>query len=57
LKVKNILEIGSANGFSTIMLALGNPDADITSVEISRHAFEELRHNIKTFYTLEKGSG
>jgi predicted O-methyltransferase YrrM len=50
--IKNILEIGPANGFSTMMFALACPKAHITSIECSRHAFEELRHNIATFSTL-----
>lgn len=53
---KNILEIWPANGFSTMMLSLACPDALITSVECSRHAFEELRHNISAFSLLQKGS-
>jgi predicted O-methyltransferase YrrM len=48
-EIKNVLEIGPANGFSTMMLALACPKARITSLECSRHAFEELRHNIQTF--------
>ena len=50
--IKNILEIGPANGFSTMVLALSCPEAQITSVECSRHAFEELRHNIQIFSTI-----
>ncbi len=53
-RVKNILEIGPANGFSTMMLALACPEAQITSLECSRHAFEELRHNIQTFDKIKK---
>ncbi len=51
-KISNILEIGSANGFSTMMLALACPDASITSIEFSRHAFEELRYNIQAFSSM-----
>ena len=47
--VHSILEIGPANGFSTMMLGLACPEADIFSLECSRHAFEELRHNIQIF--------
>lgn len=47
--IVHVLEIGPANGFSTIMLGLACPKAHITSVECSRHAFEELRHNINAF--------
>lgn len=52
--IKNILEIGPANGFSTMMLALACPEAQITSIECSRHAFEELRHNIQIFSSIKK---
>ena len=52
--VSHILEIGPANGFSTIMLALACPHARISSVECSRHAFEELRHNIQSFSLLQQ---
>lgn len=51
---ENILEIGPANGFSTMMLALSCPKSQITSVECSRHAFEELRHNLTSFDGLQK---
>lgn len=50
--ISQILEIGPANGFSTMMLALACPEAQITSIECSRHAFEELRHNIEVFHTM-----
>jgi predicted O-methyltransferase YrrM len=53
--ISNILEIGPANGFSTMMLALACPDAQITSLECSRHAFEELRHNIQAFSSMKNG--
>lgn len=53
--VSHILEIGPANGFSTIMLALACPRAVISSVECSRHAFEELRHNIQSFTLMQQG--
>ena|GEM_PF-500970 len=51
--ISNILEIGPANGFSTLMLALACPDAHITSIECSRHAFEELRYNIQIFSSIQ----
>ena len=51
---KNILEIGPANGFSTLMLHIGNPEAHITSIEFSRHAFEELRYNLEKFLVIQK---
>lgn len=49
-----ILEIGPANGFSTMMLAIACPEAQITSLECSRHAFEELRYNIQVFSSIQK---
>ncbi len=52
--IRNILEIGPANGFSTIILSLACPQAQITSLECSRHAFEELRQNLQTFNSLEE---
>lgn len=53
LPVENILEIGPANGFSTMMMSLWLPKAMITSIEFSRHAFEELRHNLAAFSKLQ----
>ena len=50
--VHSILEIGPANGFSTMMLGLACPEADIFSLECSRHAFEELRYNIRSFSSM-----
>ncbi len=50
-EIKNILEIGPANGFSTLILRLAAPEAHIFSIECSRHAFEELHENINKFYT------
>lgn len=52
-KISNILEIGPANGFSTMILALACPEAYITSIECSRHAFEELRQNLQSFGTMK----
>lgn len=53
-RISNILEIGPANGFSTMILALACPEAHITSIECSRHAFEELRYNIQAFSSLSE---
>ncbi len=50
--ISNILEIGSANGFSTMMLSLACSGSHITSLEFSRHAFEELRYNIQAFSSM-----
>ncbi len=51
-----MLEIGPANGFSTMILSLACPEAHIFSVECSRHAFEELRQNITSFSSLHSDS-
>lgn len=51
---KNVLEIGTANGFSTMNIALSCPeDTHIFGIEFSRHAFEELRHNLSIFHILK----
>jgi len=48
---KDVLEIGSANGFSTICLAeaVDQNDGTITSIEMSRHAFEEACENFTSY--------
>ena len=53
----HILEIGPANGFSTMVLALACPEAHITSIECSRHAFEELRVNLTHFRHIRSDNG
>ena len=50
--ISRILEIWPANGFSTMMLSLACREAEITSIECSRHAFEELRYNIQAFSSM-----
>lgn len=47
--IQSVLEIGPANGFSTLILGIACPEAQIVSIECSRHAFEELRENVQTF--------
>ncbi len=36
-----------------MMMHLGVPEVNITSIEFSRHAFEELRYNLATFSKLQ----
>ncbi len=45
-KVKKILEIGSAIGYSAIMMAL-NSDADIITIERDKSSYEAAKANIK----------
>lgn len=47
LKPKKILEIGTAIGYSAILLANLAPEAGITTIEISEERFEEAAINIK----------
>lgn len=47
-QVKNILEIGSAIGYSAIMMALANPNVKITTIERDRDRYLEALKNIKT---------
>lgn len=46
LKAKNILEVGTLGGYSTIWLANANPDVHIISIEIDKHHAEVARSNI-----------
>ena len=48
-KVKNILEIGTAIGYSAIMMALVNDDIKITSIEKDDKRYFEAIKNIKKF--------
>lgn len=50
-----ILEIGPANGFSTLIWSEAFPSTHISSIEISRHAFEELGVNIQTYCDIRSG--
>jgi len=38
------------------MIALWVPEASVSSIEFSRHAFEELRYNLATFLQLQTGA-
>ena len=48
-KVKNILEIGTAIGYSAIMMALVNDDIKITSIEKDDKRYFEAIKNVKKF--------
>lgn len=49
-RVKNILEIGTAIGYSAIMMALVRPDIKITSVERDEKRYLEAVKNIKKLH-------
>lgn len=51
--IKTILEIGTAIGYSAIMMALSNPNVKITSVERNHENYLQAVKNIKKF-NLEK---
>ena len=46
-QIKNILEIGSAIGYSAIMMALCNPDIKVTTIEKDEKRYLEAIKNIK----------
>lgn len=46
---KEILEIGTAVGYSTIRMALLDPDIRITTIEINSERFEEAVKNVTAF--------
>ena len=46
-KVKNILEIGSAIGYSAIKMALINDDIKITTIERDEERYKLAKENIK----------
>ena len=48
--IKEILEIGSAIGYSSIMLALTRDDVKITTVERDEQRYLEALKNIKKFH-------
>lgn len=47
--IKNILEIGTAIGYSAIMMALVRDDIYITTIERDKNRYEEAIKNIKKF--------
>ena len=48
-KVKNVLEIGTAIGYSAILMALCSPNVKITSIERDRERYLEAVKNVKKF--------
>lgn len=48
-QIKNILEIGTAIGYSAIMMALANPNVKITTIERDKDRYLEALKNIKKF--------
>jgi predicted O-methyltransferase YrrM len=47
IRAKNILEVGTLGGYSTIWLANSTPDVKVTTVEVDAHHAEVARANIK----------
>ena len=47
--IKKILEIGSAIGYSAIMMALANQDVEVTTIERDEKRYLEAVKNIKKF--------
>lgn len=48
-QINSVLEIGTAIGYSAIMMALSNPNIKITSVERDKDRYLEAVKNVKTF--------
>jgi len=48
-QIKNVLEIGTAIGYSAIMMALASPNVKITSIERDEERYLEAVKNIKKF--------
>ncbi len=48
-KVQNVLEVGTAIGYSAIMMALANPSLKIVSIERDEQRYLEALKNIKKF--------
>ena len=47
--IKNILEIGTAIGYSSIRMALVNDDIKVTTIERDSNMYDEALKNIKSF--------
>ena len=47
--IKNVLEIGSAIGFSSICMAMSKDDIHITTIEKDEERYQEAIQNIKDF--------
>lgn len=48
-KPKKILEIGTAIGLSSILMALSDPEIKITTIECDEERFFEAKHNFASF--------
>lgn len=48
-QIKNILEIGTAIGYSTILMTLVNPNVKVTSIERDHERYLEAVKNVKKF--------
>ena len=48
-RIKSVLEIGSAIGYSAIQMALVDPDIHITTIERDEERYKEALKNIKKF--------
>ena len=48
-RVKTILEIGWAIGYSAIMMALSSPDVHVITIEKDRERYLEALKNVKKF--------
>jgi len=47
VRAKNILEVGTLGGYSTIWLANASPNVHVTSVEVDKHHAKVARANVK----------
>ena len=48
-QLKNVLEVGTAIGYSAIMMAISSPDTHITTIERDEARYMEALKNIKKF--------
>lgn len=48
-QIENVLEIGTAIGYSAIMMALANPNLKVTSIERDEKRYMEAVKNVKAF--------
>jgi len=48
-QIKSVLEVGTAIGYSAIMMALSNPDVKITTIERDQERYMEAVKNVKKF--------
>jgi predicted O-methyltransferase YrrM len=47
IRAKNILEVGTLGGYSTIWLANASPDVKVTSIEVDEHHAKVARSNVE----------